>query len=484
MQHYFDFIIVGSGLAGLNGSLEAAKHGTVLIVTKAALQESNTNYAQGGIASVISKPDNFKSHIQDTIIAGAKHNNRKAVEYVIKNGPGAIKKLIQNGVQFADNLHLEGGHSHSRIWHVKDFTGYAIESALIKAVKKHPKITILEKTFVSELLAKNHICYGAKIMKKNGKTLNIFAKRTVLATGGLGQLFSRTTNPLIATGDGIALAAKAGGKFKDLEFIQFHPTAFAKQDKGKLFLLSEALRGDGAKLMNNKGEQFMKKYHPNGELAPRDIVSRAIYQEEKSGQVFLDVHTIPNINKKFPKISAYLKTQEFILQKDLIPITPAAHFSCGGIATDLNGKTNIINLYAIGEVACTGLHGANRLASNSLLEAGVISNNIIKNPLPKAIIFPDFRNTELKKSSKRKHINLLKIRKQIQQIMWEKCGIIRSTGQLTDALKHIIKLSTQIQKYQLSKPKEVEVANMLKTSELIIKAALKRKKSLGAHTII
>ncbi len=482
----FDTIIVGSGLAGLNAAIKAAKTGKVLIVTKKNLEDSNTFYAQGGIATVLkelNQKDTFKKHIQDTFVAGAFHNDKKAVEFIIKEGPKAIKRLINLGVKFTKNidgdlaLHREGGHQEKRIIHSGDYTGKAIEEALIKHIKKNKNIFILENSFVKDLIIKNRICYGVEVIIKKRITC-FYAKKTVLATGGIGQLYKKTTNPLVATGDGLAMAIRAKCKLKDLEFIQFHPTAL-NEGRNPLFLLSEALRGHGATLLNAKRERFMKNYHPMQELAPRDIVSRAIFSESQKGPIYLELKT-KGSNKEFPQISNYLKKIGYNLEKDLIPITPAAHFSCGGIFTNLKGETSIKNLYAFGEVACTGLHGANRLASNSLLEAVVMSNEIIKTKPKKNKQFPDFNKQIIKINSNVANKKLYhKIKQELQDTMWKNVAIIKEKSKLE---KSRIKINKLLKKLPKNLNQEgYETLNMLEVSLKIIEAALKRKKSLGTH---
>ncbi|MFA5829149.1 MAG: L-aspartate oxidase [Candidatus Gracilibacteria bacterium] len=483
-EKIFDFIVVGSGLAGLNTAIQASKRGTVLLITKKGLSDANTFYAQGGIATVLkelNKKDSFKKHVEDTLIAGNFHNNKKAVEFIIKKGPLAIKQLINLGVAFSKNaegdlaLHREGGHREKRIIHSGDYTGKAIEETLIKTAKQNKKITISEKTFAKDLLIKNKTCYGIQVIYKN-KIRNYFGKKIILATGGIGQIYAKTTNPVIATGDGLAMALHAQCKLKDLEFIQFHPTALDEK-KNPIFLLSEALRGSGAIILNHKKERFMMKYHPMAELAPRDIVSRAIYKEAKKGKIYLQMN-VKGANKEFPQISHYLKETGYNLEKDLISITPVAHFSCGGIETDLKGQTSIKNLFAFGEVAYTGLHGANRLASNSLLEAIVMSNEILKTLLNTSVktSYPYFATPTL---TTQKSSNLKNIKENLKKIMWNNVGIIREEKKLIKAINGINKLMQGLPKI---KTKEYfETKNMLEVALAITKSALKRKKSLGTH---
>ena len=476
----YDFIIIGSGIAGLTAALEGAKKGTVLIITKKKLQDSNTNLAQGGIAAVFSKSDNFKKHILDTISAGQHHNDKKIVAMVVREAPRTIRKLEALGVAFKRDrkgqleLHLEGGHSKKRIVNAGDTTGRVIQAALIEQVLRKKRIAVLENGFVKDLLVKNKTCYGVSVFHKKS-IVQFFARRTVLASGGGGQLFKKTTNPAVATGDGIALAIRAGCKTKDLEFIQFHPTAL-DDTSSPLFLLSETLRGEGARLVNAKGEYFMKKIHPQADLAPRDIVSRAIYAEQKKGKVFLDLRTIPAqvLTTKYPGIWKTLRAKGWDPVKKPVPVTPAAHYLCGGAIANHKGETNLKNLYAIGEVACTGLHGANRLASNSLLEGAVMGLKVAAKKLPTKILYPKFPQTEYQSQKPQ-----LLIKKSIQKLMWENLGIIRHKKGLEQALAKLKKISARLPSPGSAEIQELH--NMVETAVAISKAALKRKKSLGTH---
>lgn len=478
----FDAIAVGSGIAGLNFALNAAQQKQkVLIITKKQAANCGTNFAQGGVAAVLSDIDDYKKHIEDTLTAGCFHNNKKAVEYMVKNGPRAIYKLVEMGVAFAAKdgklqLTREGGHSERRIVFVADFTGEAIEKALIENCRKNPFITFYENTFVADLLVKNKTCYGVQIAR-GGKYENIYAKVTALATGGIGQLYANTTNPAISTGDGIAMALRAGCKLKDLEFVQFHPTALNIKGKPR-FLISEAVRGEGAYLVNNKGERFMLKVHKLAELAPRDIVSRAIFNEEKSGPVFLDLRHKNEkfLRIRFPKIFAKLLSYNISMAKDLIPVSPAAHYLCGGVKVDLHGRTNVKNLYVFGETAYTGVHGANRLASNSLLEALVFSNNAPDISKIKKEKIPVFATPKIAKLTAKEKLELNRIKKILKQIMWDCVGIVRTIESLKQASVILRQAQDDVH--------DTETLNMLQTGLLIIQAAQKRQKSLGCHYII
>lgn len=475
-----DFIVIGSGIAGLNFALGAAKRGRVVLLTKKDVMESNTNYAQGGMAAVLDKDDTFEAHIRDTLKAGCYHNDRKAVEFLVKQGPKMIKKLLELGTPFERQngvlkLTREGAHNCRRVAYAGDSTGHAIEKTLIRQVSRDKRIKVLENSLAVDLIVRHRKCYGV-IYLKGRKIKKIYGKAVVLATGGAGALFEKTTNPDIATADGIAMAFRAGAKVEDLEFIQFHPTALNKAGAPP-FLISEAVRGEGGKLKNFRGEEFMAKYHPDKELAPRDIVARAIVEEAQSGTVALDIsHKDPAILKnRFPTIYKKLLEYGIDMTKEAIPVLPAAHYMCGGVKVNLNGETNIKNLYAFGETARTGVHGANRLASNSLLESMVFSNQVlsavkklrgkveeVSAPLPNYIEF-----------------DASDIKKEIRQIMWRNVGLLRTDAGLRLAIRKLEEIGDKL-------PAGVngglaEAKNMVQVGRLIALAALKRKKSLGCH---
>lgn len=513
-----NYLIIGSGIAGLNFALNAAEKGKVLIVTKKKTAEASTNYAQGGVAAVLAQTDNAEKHMRDTLVAGSFHNDKKATEFMILHSKEAIYKLIEKGVPFATSydgkllLTREGGHSERRIAFVGDYTGREIEKTLVNKAKKHPNITIWEHATAIKLLISipkkrgKKICHGSHILKKNPqiaqsihennkniKTYTIetvLAENTILATGGLGRIYKYTTNPEISTGDGLKLGLEAGCHFQDLEFIQFHPTALNIEGAPK-FLISEAVRGEGAYLINVKKKRFMHRYHDMAELAPRDIVARSIFEEEKKGPVYLDIrHKDAKQTKiRFPQIYQKLLQYGIDITKNLIPISPAAHYSCGGIKVNLRGETGVKNLYAFGEVACTGVHGANRLASNSLLEALVFSEQILK-------ISP----RKLPKQSKGKKLiwnkpllldltpsHFKNIKKNIQNIMWEKVGIIRTHKGLLEARKLLKKIKNNLEKNinteNVAHPLIHEIKSILCASLLVTQAAIKRKKSLGSHML-
>lgn len=476
-----DFAVIGSGIAGLHAAITLARFGQVLLITKKNVTDASTTLAQGGIAAVTEKKDSFSDHIADTLEAGYHHNNKKAVELLVTHAPQAITRLKRFGVPFADTVTLEAAHSSPRIWHAGDITGVAIEKALVRAAKGQAAITIWENTLAIDLIVRGTICYGVTVIRDK-TVVPIFSRMTVLATGGIGQLYLWTTNPAVATGDGIAMSYRAGAQLSDLEFIQFHPTAL-KHGLSPLFLLSEALRGEGAYLRNKNGERFMSAVHPLSELAPRDVVARAIVAEQEKGDVFLDMrHTDREfLNRRFPSITRELKTRGFDLTNDRIPVTPAAHFLCGGVVTDRFGRTSVANLFACGEVAATGVHGANRLASNSLLEGMVFSSQIAHcvRELPK-------KATEVPVQIPRYHTKITKddFRNRLQTCMWTDVGIIRTARGLAHAVSFLTEMKKEYKGYTFVNEETIERTNMIQTALLIAHSASKRPKSLGAHYLV
>jgi len=516
MTFITDFLVIGSGIAGLSFSLKAAQYGTVTIITKKERAESNTNYAQGGLAAVLSPDDSFELHIEDTKKAGAGLCHDDVVELLVRNGPARVRELIDWGVEFSRrhppqnhqfDLGREGGHSRNRIVHAKDLTGKVVEQSLLEATKRHPNITILEQNLAIDLITEHHLgqkatgpnqplhCWGAYVLDETSRQIHQFlARATVLATGGCGQVYQHTTNPEIATGDGIAMAYRAGAKIANLEFMQFHPTTLY-HPQAKSFLISEAVRGFGAKLKTQNGTTFMEKYHPMAELAPRDIVARAIDAElKKRGEefVYLDItHKNPEeIKSRFPHIYENCLKFNIDITAQPIPVVPAAHYMCGGVVTDIQGRTNIENLYACGEVACTGVHGANRLASNSLLEAVVFAHQVYESVVSKKQQLPEvsFPNIPVWNDegtfNQEEWVLISHDKEEVQSLMWDYVGIVRSNLRLQRALRRINLIAREVENfYKKTKITAglIELRNLVQVARLIINCALYRKESRGLH---
>ena len=510
-----DVLIIGSGIAGLFTALKIAPYANVVLVTKKDKNESNTNYAQGGIASVISKTDSFEKHINDTLIAGAGLCNEDIVRIMVQEGPHRIQDLIDIGTSFTNkqgslDLALEGGHSEPRIVHAKDLTGKEIESALITEVSTIKNIQVIENTIAIDLITehnienlksanlKNRNCWGAYVLDvNNGDVIKICAKATVLATGGLGQVYQHTTNPRIATGDGIAMAYRAGAKIANMEFIQFHPTSLFRRSTNhtgeQSFLISEAVRGFGAKLRTSKGVEFMIEYDNRKELAPRDIVARAIDSElKKSGEefIYLDItHKEPDdIKNHFPNIFNHCLNLGIDITKEPIPIVPAAHYSCGGVMVDEHARTSLLGLYACGEVAMTGVHGANRLASNSLLEAVVFADRTAKNLIHfvnQKITFPEIPEWDDSGTlTADEKVLITHNFKEVKTTMWDYVSIVRSNQRLERAAKRIHTIFEEVEDfYKRTKVFSdlLELRNLTACAHIIIKSALLRKESRGLH---
>ena len=505
-----DFLVIGSGLAGLTFALRAARRGAVLVLSKDRLPESATNYAQGGIASVWSPEDSFEAHVEDTLIAGAGLCHRDLVELVVREGPERIRELIALGTHFSRHssedpeydLGREGGHSHRRILHASDATGREIMRALVAAVRAEPNIRVLERHLAIDLLtdaelqpgAQTVSCWGAYVLDRDsGVVHTATARATVLATGGAGKVYLYTSNPDIATGDGIAMAYRAGVPIANMEFIQFHPTCLF-HPAAKSFLVSEALRGEGAILRRPDGTSFMADYHPDAELAPRDIVARAIDNEMKVhgfDHVYLDISHRPRdfLLERFPTIAERCLRFGVDLTRDPIPVVPAAHYCCGGALTTADGATNIRRLYAAGEVAMTGLHGANRLASNSLLEALVLGHRAAGDAV--AVVaadptappaFPAWNPGSATDSDE--SVVVTQNWDEIRRFMWNYVGIMRSNRRLARALQRITALQGEIQQYYWDFTVTgdlIELRNLALLAELIIVSAIKRKESRGLH---
>jgi L-aspartate oxidase len=510
-----DVLIIGSGIAGLFSALKISEYADVIIVTKKDKFESNTNYAQGGIASVIDSSDSFEKHIEDTLIAGAGLCNSEAVELMIKEGPERINDLIEIGTRFTKkdgklDLVKEGGHSFHRIVHAKDLTGQEVERALIDAVNEKSNIQVLENCIAIDLLTEHNVmqlkeqsldnrnCWGAYVLDTiHNKVIKISSKATVISTGGLGQVYLHTTNPSIATGDGFAMAYRAGAKIANMEFVQFHPTALyhgKKEIESPAFLISEAVRGFGGILRTKDGKEFMQNYDERKELAPRDIVARAIDNElKKRGEdfVYLDVTHKPKdeIIEHFPNIYKTCKSLGIDITTDLIPVVPAAHYACGGIMVDLRSRTSLNGLFACGEVTMTGVHGANRLASNSLLEALVYSSRAageIKTFLTEfAQTIPEIPDwDESGTLSTDEKVLITHSLREVKQVMWDYVGIVRSDMRLERAAKRIHNLYEETEDlYKRTKIFEdiISLRNLITCSHTIIKSAIMRKESRGLH---
>ncbi|MCL2144598.1 MAG: L-aspartate oxidase [Endomicrobia bacterium] len=496
-----DYLIIGSGIAGLSFALKACRNGNVALITKRKLFDSATGKAQGGVACVTDKSDSFERHIQDTIVAGAGLCNKKIVEMAVKEGPDRILELIKMGVKFSKKsysdsefeLGLEGGHSKRRILHAGDSTGNEIERALIENISKCPNIIVYEEhTAIDLILDDKGVCRGAYVFKNEKSDVEIFeAKATVLASGGAGKAYLYTSNPDIATGDGIAMAYRAGADIANMELVQFHPTCLFNPE-AKSFLISEAVRGEGGILRLKNGEAFMEKYHPLKELAPRDIVARAIDSELKaSGDsfVYLDITSKDRnyLVKRFPNIYATCLKYGIDISKDMIPVVPAAHYFCGGVRVDENGKTTIKNLYAIGEASCTGLHGANRLASNSLLEGLVYAHRACEDsvmPINKKYAGINPKQMKNSQSISGESTVFVQDWNEIRRLNWNYLGISRSDERLLKAEKRIDLLEEEIDQYFWSLPFTVdiiEVRNIAVISKMIIRCARLRKESRGLH---
>ncbi|MBW2984162.1 L-aspartate oxidase [Candidatus Woesearchaeota archaeon] len=489
-----DVLVIGSGIAGLGFALKASKFADVIAVTKDKARESNTFYAQGGLAAVFGKDDSFKLHIRDTLRAGDGLCNKKAVELLVRNAPKEIKWLEKIGVKFDRNSKLslskEAVHSKSRIVHAGDITGREVENVLVDNVRKSRKIRLYQNHMAVDLIVEKGKCLGAVVLNvKNNKIIRIFAKAVVIATGGIGRIYANTCNPEIATGDGIAIAYNAGAALQDMEFVQFHPTGLYKSDP--TFLISETLRGEGGVLRNKHGKQYMPGYHRDGGLAPRDVVSKFSLVEmkkTKSKCVYLDVTKLGSsyLKKRFPNIYKICLKYGIDLTKKPIPVAPTAHYMCGGVKINLKGSTNIRNLYAIGEASCSGLHGADRLASNSLTDGIVFGsrlNNQLKNSINKNNIqIINIKNLKINKKSNKK-INTLK--NQLKNLMWNQVGIIRNKKSLNSALKNIKIIEKNASKL-LDKGinKEIlELRNRTIVAKLIASSALARKESRGTHFV-
>ena len=511
----YDYLVIGSGIAGMSFALKVAHTGRVALVCKTTLEEANTALAQGGVASVTNMAvANFDKHIEDTMIAGDWLSDPEAVKKVVTEAPGQIQELIKWGVDFDKNengdfdLHREGGHSEFRILHHKDNTGFEIQESLIEAVKKCPNIDIYQNHFAIEIITQHHLgkivtrrtpgitCYGAYVLCPDGRVDTFLSRITLMATGGVGAVYKTTTNPLVATGDGIAMVYRAKGTVQDMEFIQFHPTALYHPGDRPSFLITEAMRGYGAVLRNLKGEEFMHRYDPRLSLAPRDIVARAIDSEMKlhgDDHVYLDVtHKDAEETKEhFPNIYQKCLSLGIDITKDYIPVAPAAHYLCGGIKVDTNGESSISRLYAVGECSCTGLHGGNRLASNSLIEAVVYADAAAQHAMDNINHYslrtdvPEWNDEGTRLPEEM--VLITQSIKEVNQIMSTYVGIVRSNLRLDRAWNRLDILYEETEKlFKRSKAsREIcELRNIINVGYLIMRQAKERKESRGLHFTI
>lgn len=513
MIYEYDYLVIGSGIAGMSFALKVAGKGKVALICKTTLEEANTALAQGGVASVTNlEVDDFDKHIHDTMVAGDWLSDPAAVEQVVKGAPEQIKSLISWGVDFDKkedgnfDLHREGGHSEFRILHHADNTGFEIQESLIEAVRNNPNIDVFDHHFAIEIITQHHLgkivtrrtpditCYGAYVLNQETGAVDTFlSKITVMATGGVGAVYQTTTNPLVATGDGIAMVYRAKGTVKDMEFIQFHPTALFHPGDRPSFLITEAMRGYGAVLRNLKGERFMSKYDERLELAPRDVVARAIDSEMKlngDDHVFLDVtHKDPEETRHhFPNIYKHCLELGIDITKDYIPVAPAAHYLCGGIKVDLNGQSSIDRLYALGECSCTGLHGGNRLASNSLIEAVVYAEAASKHAMERIDGITIRHDVPEWNDEGTRHpeemVLITQSIREVNQIMGTYVGIVRSNLRLDRAWNRLDILYEETEKlFKCSKAsREIcELRNIINVGYLIMRQAKERKESRGLH---
>ncbi len=503
-----DFLVIGSGVAGLSFALEASAYGDVTILTKRSADESNTKYAQGGIAAVLSAADSFDAHIQDTIAAGAGLCHERAVEICVKEGPARIRALRDIGARFDEtaapadgeadlDLHLEGGHSMRRVAHAADMTGREVERALLDAVKASPRVRILEDHCAVDLITLTkyggpEVCAGAYALdEETGQVITVIARAVVLASGGAGKVYLYTTNPDVATGDGVAMAFRAGAEIANMEFYQFHPTCLF-HPRARRFLVTEAMRGEGGVLRRVDGTTFMKEHDPRGDLAPRDVVARAIdYEMKKTGaeHVLLDITDKKPafVRERFPNIYAECLRWGIDITQQPIPVVPAAHFMCGGITTNLEGRTTIPGLWAIGECACTGLHGANRLASNSLLEGLVFAHRAAEalRDLDRSKPLPEVDEWETGAATPSDEAVIITQNwDEVRRLMWNYVGIVRSSSRLRRAARRIALLQEEIVeyywKYFLTRDL-LELRNIATVAQLVVESAAARHESRGLH---
>jgi L-aspartate oxidase len=490
----FDFLVIGAGIAGLSAAIRLADAGTVLVVTKEELAESNTAYAQGGIAVAMGGEEDVALHLEDTMAAGDGLVNREAATVLVGQGPQRVEELIAWGTAFDRDVKgqngeggellrtREGAHSLSRILHANgDATGREIAVSLLRHAREIPQIELMEWTTSVDLIVEGGRVAGATLLDGEGGLRVVQARAVLLASGGAGQVYSDTTNPAVATGDGIAMAYRAGAAVSDMEFYQFHPTAFSAPGAPR-FLLSEALRGEGAFLVNAKGERFMERYHPLLELAPRDVVARAITREGMDGPVYLDMrHVKRDLQARFPGISAFLAKYQLRLGRDLVPVRPAAHYLMGGVRTDVQGRTSLLGLYAAGEVACTGVHGANRLASNSLLEGLVFGVSTAETMVTEAPAEETYLTAIPGAAPAVSTPEAMTERwiADLRGLMWKDAGLLRDGDGLREAQRRLDALAVSMPRGLFRRA--LEARNLHAVAELIVSAALGREESRGAH---
>jgi len=512
MPRKCDFLVIGSGVAGMSYALKVADHGPVRLVTKRALEESNTQYAQGGIAAVWSEEDSVESHVEDTLTAGGGLCRREAVEKVVREGPERVQELIDLGVSFSQeangesyDLGREGGHAERRILHAKDQTGAEIVRALVAKVRQHPNIEVSENTMAVDLITGSwlarrgqalppypDVVRGAYLLNLESNAVEVVsAKMVAICTGGAGKVYRYTSNPDVASGDGIAMAYRAGAQILNMEFVQFHPTCLFHR-KAQRFLISEALRGEGGKLKLPNGRRFMDRYDERGELAPRDVVARAIDAELKrtgADCVYLDMthHTAEYLQDRFPLIFSRCLELGIDISTDSIPVVPAAHYICGGVATDLNGESNIRNLFVVGEASCTGLHGANRLASNSLLEGVVFAHSAATTSIERVgtVDCVDLPEWDAGRAVDSDELVVIKQTwEEIRRFMWNYVGIVRTTRRLKRARHRVDLVQEEIRNYYWDfrlTGDLVELRNLAQVAGLVVESALARRESRGLH---
>lgn len=502
MAIYVDILVIGSGLAGQSAALRLAEHCKVGLISKRSLEDSASSWAQGGIAAVLDIQDSVEAHIQDTLTAGAFLNDVPATSFVVENGRHAIDWLIEQGVPFsrengAYHLTREGGHSARRVIHVADATGLAVQDVLTAKVRQHPNITILEQHIAIDLITGTKLgfadnrCYGAYVLNnESGEVITIGSRNTLIATGGAGKVYLYTTNPDTSTGDGIAMAWRAGCTVANMEFIQFHPTCLY-HPQAKSFLISEAVRGEGGILRLPDGTRFMPDHDPRAELAPRDVVARAIdFEMKKRGLdcVYLDISHRPAefLHEHFPNILARCLELGIDITQQPIPVVPAAHYTCGGVVTDLRARTDLPGLYVAGEAACTGLHGANRLASNSLLEclvfAEAAANDILAQPPVVVPVLPEWDESRV--TDPDEEVVIAHNWDELRRFMWDYVGIVRTTKRLQRAQHRIRLLTREINDFYANfriSHDLIELRNLVVTADLIVRCALQRKESRGLH---